>query len=169
MGREETGRPAQAEERVPPDVTAAIERALATVALSWSRADREMELRLSPVQLRTLEAIARHGMINLRGLGEELSVIPSSASRLCDRLEAAGLIVRTTAAEDRREILVELSPDGRRMAAALTRRRRSIVSSALADLSPTARARLLDALSEFAAACQARGLDEPPAIRSGSA
>ncbi|MFB4320423.1 MarR family winged helix-turn-helix transcriptional regulator [Actinomadura sp. 21ATH] len=133
----------------PPDVIAAIEHALSAAALAWNRADQGLEEHVSPVQLRAVEALARYGEVNLRGLAAELDVIPSSASRLCDRLEAAGLLIREHARADRREIVLRLSPRGEELYAALTRRRRAVVADALARMSPGSRARLLDSLQEF--------------------
>ncbi|GAA0252516.1 hypothetical protein GCM10009527_055880 [Actinomadura nitritigenes] len=134
---------------VPDDVTAAVERVLSAAALLWNRADQGLEPAVSPIQLRAVEAIARFGRPNLGRLAEELGAIPSSASRLCDRLEAAGLVVREHAVADRREILVRLSKQGERLHSELTRRRRAAVREVLAQLSPASRGRLIDALTEF--------------------
>ena len=139
---------------VPGDVTSAVEWALSTAALLWSRADQGLEPAVSPIQLRAVEAIARSGRLNLGGLADELGAIPSSTSRLCDRLEAAGLVVRETAPADRREIIVRLTDQGERLHAELTRRRRAAVGEVLEQLSPTSRGRLIDALAEFGRACE---------------
>ncbi|WP_165975270.1 MarR family winged helix-turn-helix transcriptional regulator [Actinomadura rubrisoli] len=141
---------------VPGDVTTAVERVLSTAALLWSRADQGLEPAVSPIQLRAVEAISRFGRLNLGGLAEELGAIPSSTSRLCDRLEAAGLIVRESAQADRREIIVRLSDQGERLQAELTRRRRAAVGEVLALMSPASRGRLIDALTEFGMACERR-------------
>ncbi|MFI0356039.1 MarR family winged helix-turn-helix transcriptional regulator [Actinomadura sp. 9N407] len=143
------------------EVTAAIERALSTAALAWNRADQGLEEHVSPVQLRAVEALARHGEVNLRGLAAELDVIPSSASRLCDRLEAAGLLVREHARADRREIVLRLSARGEELFASLARRRRAVVAEALAGMSPGSRARLLDSLQEFGRATGLGEIGEP--------
>jgi DNA-binding MarR family transcriptional regulator len=134
---------------VPEDVTAAVERVLSAATLLWNRADQGLEPAVSPIQLRAVEAIARFGRPNLGRLAEELGAIPSSASRLCDRLEAAGLVVRENAVADRREIIVRLSKQGERLYAELTQRRRAAVREVLAQLSPASRGRLIDALTEF--------------------
>jgi DNA-binding MarR family transcriptional regulator len=134
---------------VAPETVAAVERGLAAAAWGWSEAGRSRELQLSPMQQRVFETVSRRGDTNLGGLAADLGLIPSSASRLCDRLEAAGLIVREAARADRREITVRLSVQGKRLYAEITERRREFVARALAGLSATARARLLDTLTEF--------------------
>ncbi|GAA3935088.1 hypothetical protein GCM10023085_15580 [Actinomadura viridis] len=153
-----TGRQAQDPEgdgaKAPADVSEAVERALSTAATAWNRADQGLEEHVSPIQLRAVEALARHGEVNLRGLAADLDVIPSSASRLCDRLEAAGLLVRENARSDRREIVLRLSSRGEELFAMLTLRRRTVVARALAQMSPGSRARLLDGLIEFGRALE---------------
>ncbi|RSN67016.1 transcriptional regulator [Actinomadura sp. WAC 06369] len=151
---------------VPGDVTAAVERALSTAAQLWSRADQGLEPAVSPIQLRAVEAIARFGRLNLGGLAEELGAIPSSTSRLCDRLEAAGLVVREPAPADRREIIVRLTDQGERLHGELTRRRREAVREVLEQLSPTSRGRLIDALTEFGTACDRLEAAGPGAVRA---
>ncbi|QFG21150.1 MarR family winged helix-turn-helix transcriptional regulator [Actinomadura sp. WMMB 499] len=148
--------PAEAPGDVPGDVTVAVERVLSNAALLWSRADQGLEPAVSPIQLRAVEAIARFGRLNLGGLADELGAIPSSTSRLCDRLEAAGLVVRETAPADRREIIVRLTEQGERLHGELTRRRRDAVHEVLEHMSPTSRGRLIDALTEFGLACERR-------------
>ncbi|MEV5826359.1 MarR family transcriptional regulator [Spirillospora sp. NPDC052242] len=151
---------------VPGDVTAAVERVLSTAALLWSRADQGLEPAVSPIQLRAVEAIARFGRLNLGGLAEELGAIPSSTSRLCDRLEAAGLVVREAAPADRREIIVRLTDQGERLHGELTRRRREAVREVLEQMSATSRGRLIDALTEFGMACDRLEAGGPGAVRA---
>ncbi|MCX4776158.1 MarR family transcriptional regulator [Streptomyces sp. NBC_01264] len=66
-----------------------------------------------PSQLRALTVIEQRIGINLKDLGEALGSAPPAISRLCDRLEAAGLIQRTRAATNRREIELSVSRHGR--------------------------------------------------------
>ncbi|MFB4307140.1 MarR family winged helix-turn-helix transcriptional regulator [Actinomadura sp. GTD37] len=154
---------------VPDDVAAAVERVLSTTALLWSRAEQGLEPAISPIQLRAVEAISRAGQLNLGGLAEELGAIPSSTSRLCDRLEAAGLIMREPARADRREIIVRLSDQGEQLHAQLVRRRRAAVRDVLVLLSPGSRARLIDALTEFGQASERRAPGGGRAVDSRTA
>jgi DNA-binding MarR family transcriptional regulator len=72
-----------------------------------------------PSQLRALRAIERCEGINLRALAEVLGTRPPAASRLCDRMEADGLIQRTPNASSRREVELRLSPRARRVLTAV--------------------------------------------------
>ncbi|WP_433336655.1 MarR family winged helix-turn-helix transcriptional regulator [Spirillospora sp. CA-294931] len=139
---------------VPGHVAEAAERALGAAVSLWNRAGQQLPASLSPIQLQTIEIIARNDGINLGGLAAELDAIPSSASRLCDRMEAAGLIVRESAPADRREVVLRLSDEGLRLFTELSRRRQEAVARVLAEMTPGSRRRLIDALAEFGRLCE---------------
>ncbi|MFC9430919.1 MarR family transcriptional regulator [Streptomyces sp. NPDC056987] len=65
-----------------------------------------------PSQLRALLVIETHEGANLRTLGEALGSRPSSVSRLCDRMEAMGLVTRSQSRTSRREVELRLSRRG---------------------------------------------------------
>ncbi|MFJ6797192.1 MarR family winged helix-turn-helix transcriptional regulator [Streptomyces sp. NPDC091268] len=77
----------------------------------WGRS-QETAAPVSPSQLRALIVIEQRAGVNLRDLGEALGSAPPSVSRLCDRLEAAGLLERSPARNSRREIELRLSRRG---------------------------------------------------------
>jgi len=60
----------------------------------WQRAVEELGSVTPPGQLRALLLIDGAGRVNLTGLARELGASPSAASKLCSRLEAAGLVIR---------------------------------------------------------------------------
>ena len=68
---------------------------------------------LSPVQLRALTVLQQDPGANLNDLAEGMGVTVSTASRLVDRLVAAGLVDRKPSPRTRREISLALSPGGR--------------------------------------------------------
>jgi DNA-binding MarR family transcriptional regulator len=77
-------------------------------------------------------------------LRQVLGLTPSGAVRLVDRLEAAGQ-VRRAAGADGRTVALELTPRGRRAAAAVAGARGRVLADALGALSPQERA-VLDGL-----------------------
>ncbi len=85
----------------PAELSAAVEAAAEVLVIVWGRAQESLQQPVSASQLRALLVVDKAGEINLNGLAEELGAIPSSASRLCDRLQAAGLLTRTTGRTDR--------------------------------------------------------------------
>jgi DNA-binding MarR family transcriptional regulator len=134
-----------------PDIALAVEVDLAAAALLsvWEQAREQAVIRLSAAQLRALLAIEQCPGVNLRGLAAGLGMILSSASRLCDRLVAAGLLEREPGRADRREIALSLSPAGVDLLAELRNDRRRRLADVLADMSEPGRVALLRGLREF--------------------
>jgi DNA-binding MarR family transcriptional regulator len=105
-----------------------------------------------PTQLRVLTVVARSRHTNMSRLAEALGVVPSSASRLCDRLEATGLLRRVPDPRDRREVRLLLTPAARRLLEDLRDRRRAALAAVLDRMTPAARQELLRSLAAFDAA-----------------
>jgi len=99
-----------------------------------SHAHSDVDTRVSPPQLRALLVIAAHDGINLNMLAARLGAIPSSASRLCGRLESAGLVVRGLSPSDRREVVLRVAPEGGRFLAELRSARRRALAGVLTHL-----------------------------------
>jgi Transcriptional regulators len=59
--------------------------------------------------LRALQSLDRRGPSMVGELGDDLGLVPSTASRLSDRLAEAGLITRRPAPSNRRSTLLELT------------------------------------------------------------
>jgi DNA-binding MarR family transcriptional regulator len=104
-----------------------------------------------------LLVVAGSDSTNMNGLAEALDVVPSSASRLCDRLEATGLLRRVVDPRDRREVRLVLTPAARNLLDDLRRRRREAVAEVLERMTPTSRQELVRALAAFDGA--ARGVN----------
>jgi DNA-binding MarR family transcriptional regulator len=135
-----------------PDQSFAAEVDLVAAALVsvWDQARERMGTRLSASQLRALLVVEATPGVNLRRLAEALRMILSSASRLCDRLVAAGLIDREPSRSDRREIALSLTPNGVRLLAELRAERRRRLAEVLAGMSESSRVALLRGLRDFA-------------------
>ena len=113
---------------------------------------------LPPAQVRALLIIEAADDLNVTGLARLLGASPSATSRLCDRLVAAGLLARVPAAASRREILLQLTESGQRLAAWIRDQRRAALLRVLEAISPGGRADLARGLSEVVA-----GAPRPPA------
>ncbi len=103
-------------------------------------------------QFRVLAVLARHGSCRLSGLADVLGVHPSSATRICDRLVAGGLLERAEDPADRRSVVLTLSPAGRRLVDAVMHRRRTAVERVLHRMPPDQRRALVAPLRALAAA-----------------
>ncbi|WP_433301647.1 MarR family winged helix-turn-helix transcriptional regulator [Actinoplanes sp. CA-030573] len=133
---------------------AAIDDAAQALLFAWDQAREQVTPRLSWPQLNALLAVERAEGVNLGGLAAELNMLLSSASRLCDRLVASGMVERVPGRADRREIALYLTPSSRSLLAELRRIRRLSLSATLEKMSASGRAALLRGLTEYAAAVE---------------
>ncbi len=139
----------------------AVEPAIHALVTVWSQAVDGAGERISSTQLSVLQAVEAGVEPTISELAVSLGIGVSSVSRLCDRLEAAGLLVRETAKHDRRVIHVRVSGQGSRLLAEIRSRRRAELAKVLAVMPPAARAALLSGLTEFQVAAHgdtARGV-----------
>ncbi len=99
-------------------------RPLYELALSIKAAHRELDRRvnelMAPLGLTAQQADAIHvigkaGTLSLKELGELLIAEAGHPSRLVDRLVDAGYVERAAARQDRRRIVLTLSPEGRKL------------------------------------------------------
>ena len=131
---------------------AAVDDAAQALLAAWDAAREQATPRLSWPQLSALLVVERAEGINLRGLAGELKMLLSSASRLCDRLVASGMVERVPGRADRREIALFLTPSSRQLLDELRLTRREMLATVLERMSATGRAALLRGLTEFSAA-----------------
>ena len=117
-----------------------------------------------PTQLRVLTIIAGNRHTNMNRLAEALDVVPSSASRLCDRLEATGLLRRLVDPHDRREVRLALTPAARHLLREVRDRRRAGLAEVLARMGPAARQDLVRGLAAFETAA-VRAAVQPTAVQ----
>ncbi len=103
-------------------------------------------------QHRALVLLASRGPQRVRALADLLAVNSSTATRLCDRLETAGLVQRDRSTADRRAVDVSLTPAGLDLVRRVTDARRSEISQILSHTPDTAREPILGALRTFATA-----------------
>src|SRR5438477_81766 len=90
-------------------------------------AARTHHLRRSAPQLYALGELARDDL-RMTELAGRLGLAESTVTRVIDRLESAGLVARRTSPPDRRCVVAELTPTGRRLAAELEESRRQFLA-----------------------------------------
>lgn len=118
----------------------------------WDRAEDWTTPRIPASQLKLLSVLRYRGQMNLTALAAEFGAIPSSTSRLCDRLEAAGLLRREVPDHNRREVWLSVTPLGHRRLDAFDEVRREDFVQVLDRMSSRGRTALLTGLREFAVA-----------------
>jgi DNA-binding MarR family transcriptional regulator len=127
------------------------EAGLAVLIEACERAVEERDLSLPPAQMRALLTIDTAGSMNLSRLAGALGASASAASRLCDRMQAAGLLTRDRAAASRREIVLVPTQAGRQLAEQIRSARRAALREVLQTMTPGGREALAQGLRELCA------------------
>jgi DNA-binding MarR family transcriptional regulator len=131
------------------EVATTVESSVESLVAVLEQARLAQNPAVPPAQLRVLTIVAGNRHTNMSRLAETLGVVPSSASRLCDRLEATGLLRRVADPRDRREVRLLLTPAARRMLADLRARRRAALAEVLDRMPSEAQQELVRALQAF--------------------
>jgi DNA-binding MarR family transcriptional regulator len=137
---------------------AEVEAAAEALVGVWAHVAESLDVRVSPTQLRALTAVGRYGDLNLSQLAEALGALPSSASRLCDRLEAAGLLMRDTGRASRRAVSLRLTPEGEALLEQARTKRQELIAQVLDAMTPSGREDLAEGLAAFQRAAEPEGL-----------
>ena len=121
---------------------------VAVAARSLSAVDDDVTL----PQYRALVVLAAKGPRLVGQLADELTIHPSTATRLCDRLVAKKLVTREPASDNRRETQVTLSRSGRAIVDRVTALRRTEIAHIVGRIPVDLRQSTIDALGAFAEA-----------------
>jgi DNA-binding MarR family transcriptional regulator len=121
------------------------------LALNVSVLER-MEKRVGLAPLRALQSLDRLGPSLVTELGADLDLLPSTASRLSDRLAEAGHITRRVSPTNRRATLLELTDAGRAVLDELIALRVEAFGAVTQHMSEDDRAALVQGTRAFTAA-----------------
>lgn len=100
-------------------------------------------------QFRVLVLLSTEGPTRVGQLAEQVGANPSTFSRSIDRMVAGGWVVRAENPDSRREVLLELTDDGRWLVESVTTRRRRETEAVLARMTAADRKTLIAALNAF--------------------
>ncbi len=117
----------------------------------WHSAMEELVSGVSPDPLRVLLIIDSAGNVSLDRLADALGASTSATSRMCEGMEATGLLRRRRGAPGSGVALIFLTASGRRLMARIREQRRAVLDHVLQSLTPTGRESLARGLSELAA------------------
>ena len=87
----------------------------AMTMLKCASSQRALRVGISMAQLHILFTLQRNGDMTMSRLAEDLDVSLSSATGLIDRIEERGFVERTRVPEDRRMVVIRVTPAGHRM------------------------------------------------------
>jgi DNA-binding MarR family transcriptional regulator len=105
---------------------------------------------LTPTQFAALARLAEAGASSQNRLGRLTAMDGATIKGVADRLRKRGLIAAVPDPQDRRRVMLDLTDDGRRVAAEAMAAGREITEATLAPLSAQERAALLDLLAKLA-------------------
>lgn len=103
-------------------------------------------------QFRALVLLEQQGALSVAHLAAELGVVPSTASRMCDRLVSKKLVHRGVDRSNRRQVTLRLLPAGHALIAESTRRRRREISRLLRSITTADQEQLAASLNLLVAA-----------------
>ncbi|MFG2899476.1 MarR family winged helix-turn-helix transcriptional regulator [Streptomyces zaomyceticus] len=135
-------------------VTRAVLTASRLLVAVSARSLATVEESITLPQFRMLVVLSTRGPSKLVALADHLSVQPSTAMRMVDRLITSGLMDRRTNPANRRETVLRLTEEGSRVVQDVTSRRRTEITAILRRLDPAQRSALVEALDAFNSAGQ---------------
>ena len=137
--------------RRPRDVDDLVELSRLLVSVAY----RSLEVPAKPLplpQFRALTVLARQGPCSAGGLAESLDQVGSTVTRICDKLVAAGLVTRQNRPDNRREVEVAITDEGRRLVDQVLDARATELEQLLGRMPKPSRAALAKVLPELLAA-----------------
>jgi DNA-binding MarR family transcriptional regulator len=104
------------------------------------RIERELPLAFS--QCETLRFLEEGKSLTMRAIAAQCKIAAPSATAIVNELVRAGLVARGENTKDRREVLLHLTEEGKKMLRAVETNRKRIVSEVLSVLSEDDRKKL---------------------------
>lgn len=134
------------------DAVLAANRVFVAVA---ANALAEVEPEVTMPQFRALVLIDMHEAMTVAHLAEALGVVPSTATRMCDRLISKQLLERATDSTNRRQVTLTLRREGRALIEASTAQRTREINALLTSIPADLQSQLAASLSLLVEAAHA--------------
>ncbi|KOV62308.1 MarR family winged helix-turn-helix transcriptional regulator [Streptomyces sp. MMG1121] len=157
----------EALDREAEEVTVAVMAASRLIVALSARALASVDVPLTLPQLRSLVALHTCGPIKLAAMAATLGVSPSTALRMAERLEGLGLTDRRVNPDNRREVVLRLTPAGEELVDRVLTHRRAEIRTLVERLPTDQRAALLPALTALTTAAAGLDPDLTPATDAG--
>jgi DNA-binding MarR family transcriptional regulator len=158
--------PSHAElDREAEEVTLAVMAASRLLVAVSARALASTDDTLTLPQLRALVVLHTCGPVKLAAMAATLGVNPSTALRMVERLESAGHMDRRTNPDNRREVILRLTPAGRELVERVLAHRRTEIRALVQRLPAEARSALVPALRALTEAADEMAVDPFDEVR----
>jgi DNA-binding MarR family transcriptional regulator len=146
-------------------IVASIRRIIRAIDLQSRRLHERHKL--TGPQIATLRAADERGGMTIGALARAVHLSQPTVSGILNRLERGGLVARQRSAGDRRSVVVEVMPDGRRVLEEAPSLLQERFRAELARLEDWERHWLLSALERIASMMDAEGIDAAPILETG--
>ncbi len=155
------------------DIADAALRAIRRILRKTSEHSRQLSRQsgLTTPQLLCLRFIAEansDGEITVAMVSQAVQLAPATVSRILDRLEDAGLVVRERRSQDRRKVCLSLTELGRQQVDKLPTPLQEQFVERLRALPPDEQQRLLGSLQKVVEMMEASQLDAAPVLEPGA-
>ena len=124
----------------PDDDVAALELMTRALVGLTMRSLEVLEGAVTVPQFRLLLVLDEIGQVPSSRLAAKLGMLASSVTRLADRLEAAGLLIRGHDPAHRSIVTIEVTSAGRELVAQVVARRQALLAEVLGRMAPAERA-----------------------------
>lgn len=126
-------------------------------------------IELAPTEYRALAALARRGALTPTALSQVLEITPASTTGLVDRLESRRLVRRRPNPQDRRSMLIDVTPGGTELYLAARTVYRRTIGRVSGRMSAEGRTDLVRGVAEFLRVFGGPGSHSPDApLRPGA-
>lgn len=144
------------------DIIASLRRIIRAVSLYSRQLLRQHNL--TAPQLTCLRHLMRHGARSAGELAAGISLSQATVSGILDRLEKRRLVERRRSAEDRRRVVVALTPEGRELATSVPLPLQERFARRLAQLPEDRRQRIDSVLKEIVDLMEATRVEAAPVL-----
>ena len=124
------------------------------------------ESSLTAPQILSLLAVHEKGSLTIAKIADEVHLSASTMVGIIDRLEMKNLVVRERSKTDRRQVRVNITDEGKKLAKKLPAPLQEKLLEALANLSDTQQKNIVKALDLLVEMLGAENLSVPPVLAS---
>lgn len=157
----------QTDEHLDRDVLRSLRRIIQAVDLYSRRLASQHGL--TGPQIVCLRQVQRNGPMNPGYLARRVSLSPPTVSGILDRLEARGLLTRERRSQDKRQVLVRLTRQGRALLAQTPPSLQEMFTGRLNALPEQRRLAIAAALRQVVELMEAEDIDAAPLLARGAA
>jgi DNA-binding MarR family transcriptional regulator len=146
-------------------IVASIRRIIRAIDLQ-SRRLQDLH-KLTGPQLATLRAAHKLGPLAISALARAVHLSQPTVSGILNRLERGGLVIRRRSPDDRRTVVIDVTPEGQRVLQEAPSLLQEQFRAELARLEDWERHWMLSALERIASMMDAEGIDAAPILETG--